>query len=101
MPMVHVLHREYDGSLRMMIFDGADPATLIRIVVKLVLPLKLQFIMSFMFPISLALAFPTSFASLLSQTVGYLLFMRPLSFAAGAFRPIPEVTDFVSHMACR
>jgi hypothetical protein len=52
--MVHVLHREYDGTLRMMILDGADPSTLIRIVVKLVLPLKLQFIMSVMYPVALA-----------------------------------------------
>jgi hypothetical protein len=54
MPLVHVLHREYDGSLRMIIHDGTNPATLIQLVVKLVLPLKVQFLMSVMYPIVVA-----------------------------------------------
>ncbi len=54
MPMVHVLHREYDGSLRMMILDGSDPGMLIRLLVELVPPLKLQFILIIMYPVGLA-----------------------------------------------
>ncbi len=54
MPLVHVLHREYDGSLRMIIFDGTNPATLFQLVVKLVLPLKVQFLMSVMYPVVVA-----------------------------------------------
>jgi hypothetical protein len=38
----------------MMILDGSDPGTLIRLLVKLVLPLKLQFILSIKYPIALA-----------------------------------------------
>jgi hypothetical protein len=54
MPMVHVLHNEYQVIVRLIILNSTDPATLIQVVVLLVLPLKLQYILTLMYPVALS-----------------------------------------------
>jgi hypothetical protein len=52
--MVHVLHQRYAFIIRLTVEDSANPATIIRIVVALVLPMKLQYVLTLVYPNVLA-----------------------------------------------
>ncbi len=54
MPMMHVLHHRYAYIIRLAVQDGVDPATVVRIIVALVLPMKLQYVLTLVYPNVLA-----------------------------------------------
>jgi hypothetical protein len=51
---VHILTREYLQCLQLIAAAGSDPAALIQLVVAMVLPLKLQYILSLFYPVALS-----------------------------------------------
>jgi hypothetical protein len=59
MPMVHMLHNEYQVIMRHMILNSHDPATLIHVFLLLPHPLKLQYTMTIFYPIALSYVLPT------------------------------------------
>jgi hypothetical protein len=49
MPMTHVLLAGYHRVIELMIRGAGDPGTLVRVLVELLLPLRLQFALSIMY----------------------------------------------------
>ncbi len=49
MPMTHVLQAGYHRVIELIILGGGDPGTLVRVLLELLLPLRLQFALTVMY----------------------------------------------------